>query len=303
MYDIIIIGAGPAGLTAAIYAARAEKKVLLLEKENFGGQITYSPKIENYPGIFSVSGNELADKMLSQVMALGVDIELYEAISVSDIGEFKIVKTTGGDFSTKAVIIATGSKHRRLNVDGEDDLIGEGVSYCAVCDGAFYKGKRVAVVGGGNTAVQDALLLSETCSEVTVIQNLSNLTGEAHDSALLMSRKNVSIIYNTVVTGFSSNGGKLTGVKVKKLGSGEQSELSVDGVFVAIGQEPENEPFSHVTSLDKSGYIVSDESCSTLTPGIFAAGDCRTKAVRQVTTATADGAASALAAIKYIDAN
>ena len=303
MYDIIIIGAGPAGLTAAIYAARAEKKVLLLEKENFGGQITYSPKIENYPGLVSVSGNELADKMLSQVMNNGVDIELCEAISVSDIGEFKIVKTSGGDFSTKAVVRATGSKHRRLNVKGEDELIGEGVSYCAVCDGAFYKGKSVAVIGGGNTAMQDAMLLSETCSHVTMIQNLSSLTGEARVAEILKSKQNVSIIYDSTVTEFSIKDGALSSVKYKNSKTGHSGDLPVDGVFVAIGQVPENEPFAHVAALDRNGYIVSDESCTTLTPGIFAAGDCRTKAVRQVTTATADGAAAALAAIKYIDEN
>ena len=301
MYDVVIIGAGPAGLTAAIYAARAEKRVLVLEKENFGGQITYSPKVENYPGIASVSGNELAEKMLEQAMSHGVDIELCEAIGVRDLGEKKVVETTGGDFETKTVIIAAGSKHRRLGVPGEEELIGEGVSYCAVCDGAFYKGKEVAVIGGGNTALQDAVLLSETCRKVTIIQNMPTLTGEHRLEALLRSRENVEIMCGCSVSDIASSGGVIDAVNVKTA-DGEAVSVKVDGVFVAIGQVPENEPFARVASLDKRGYIVSDESCTTITPGIYAAGDCRTKEVRQVTTATADGAAAALAAIRYIDA-
>jgi len=301
MYDVVIIGAGPAGLTAAIYAARAEKRVLVLEKENFGGQITYSPKVENYPGLMTVSGNELAEKMLEQAMSHGVDIELCEVLGVRDFGEKKVVQTTDGDFETKTVIIAAGSKHRRLGVPGEDELIGDGVSYCAVCDGAFYRGKDVAVIGGGNTALQDAVLLSETCRSVTILQNKPTLTGEHRLEAILRSRENVKIMCGCTVNEIVSTGGKLDGVKITD-DSGRKSEIKVDGVFVAIGQVPENEPFARVVSLDGRGYIVSDESCTTLTPGIYAAGDCRTKEVRQVTTATADGAAAALAAIRYIDA-
>ena len=301
MYDVVIIGAGPAGLTAAIYAARAEKRVLVLEKENFGGQITYSPKVENYPGLMTVSGNELAEKMLEQAMSHGVDIELCEALGVRDFGEKKVVQTTDGEFETKTVIIAAGSKHRRLGVPGEEELIGDGVSYCAVCDGAFYRGKDVAVIGGGNTALQDAVLLSETCRSVTILQNKPTLTGEHRLEAILSSRENVKIMCGCTVNEIVSTGGKLDGVKITD-DSGRKSEIKVDGVFVAIGQVPENEPFARVVSLDGRGYIVSDESCTTLTPGIYAAGDCRTKEVRQVTTATADGAAAALAAIRYIDA-
>ncbi|MBO4428381.1 MAG: FAD-dependent oxidoreductase [Clostridia bacterium] len=300
MYDIIIIGAGPAGLTAAIYAARAEKRVLLLEKETFGGQITYSPKVENYPGFISVSGNEIADKFLEQAMALGVDVELCEATSVSDIGEFKLVKTTGGDYSTNAVIIATGSKHRRLGLDKEEEFIGEGISYCAVCDGAFYKGKRVAVIGGGNTALQDALLLSERCSHVTIVQNLPTLTGEASLISALKLRSNVSYIYNTVVWELVGDT-SLKAIKLRDVNTGKITDFETDGVFVAIGQVPENEPFKSVAPLDKNGYIISGENCTLETPGIFVAGDCRTKNVRQVTTATADGAAAALAAVRFID--
>ncbi len=300
MYDIIIIGAGPAGLTAAIYAARAEKRVLILEKETFGGQITYSPKVDNYPGLISVSGNEIADKFLEQAMGLGVEIELCEATGVVDNGGEKIVATTSGEYRAKAVIIATGSKHRHLGVDGEENLIGEGISYCAVCDGAFYKGKNVAVIGGGNTALQDAVLLSEGCSHVTVVQNLSVLTGESSLISALKKRDNVSYIYDTVVEGLVGET-SLKAIKLKNTATGERSELSVDGMFVAIGQIPENEPFKNVAPLDERGYIVANEDCMLKAAGVFAAGDCRTKSIRQVTTATADGASAALAAVRYID--
>ena len=300
MYDIIIIGAGPAGLTAAIYAARAEKRVLILEKETFGGQITYSPKVDNYPGLISVSGNEIADKFLEQAMGLGVEIELCEATGVVDNGGEKIVATTSGEYRAKAVIIATGSKHRHLGVDGEENLIGEGISYCAVCDGAFYKGKNVAVIGGGNTALQDAVLLSEGCSHVTVVQNLSVLTGESSLISALKKRDNVSYIYDTVVEGLVGET-SLKAIKLKNTATGERSELSVDGMFVAIGQVPENEPFKNVAPLDERGYIVANEDCMLKAAGVFAAGDCRTKSIRQVTTATADGASAALAAVRYID--
>ena len=300
MYDIIIIGAGPAGLTAAIYAARAEKRVLILEKETFGGQITFSPKVENYPGLGVVSGNELADKFLEQVMSYGVDIELCEALDVRDIDGVKVVETTAGDFESKAVIIASGSKHRHLGLDGEEELIGEGVSYCAVCDGAFFKGKEVAVIGGGNTALQDAVLLSELCSRVTIVQNLPTLTGEAKLEKKLSERGNVNFIFNTVVTGLVGDK-SLYAIKLKNVQTGDESELRVDGMFVAIGQVPENGPFERVAALDARGYIESDETCKTKTPGVFVAGDCRTKRIRQVTTATADGTTAALAAINYID--
>lgn len=300
MYDIIIIGAGPAGLTAAIYAARAEKRVLILEKETFGGQITFSPKVENYPGLGVVSGNELADKFLEQVMSYGVDIELCEALDVRDLGDAKVVETTAGDFEAKAVIIASGSKHRRLGLDGEEELIGEGVSYCAVCDGAFFKGRSVAVIGGGNTALQDAVLLSELCSHVTIVQNLSTLTGEAKLEKKLRAAGNVDFIFDTVVTGLVGNK-SLYAIKLKNEKTGDISELRVDGMFVAIGQVPENEPFIKVVSLDARGYIEADDACKTKTPGVFAAGDCRVKRIRQVTTATADGTVAALGAINYID--
>ena len=300
MYDIIVIGAGPAGMTAALYALRADKKVLLIEKENFGGQITYSPKVENYPGFLQISGNELAEQLLAQVTEHGADIELCEVTGITNGETHKTVLTDIGEFTAKAVIIATGAKHRHLEVEGEDELIGEGISFCAVCDGAFYAGRRVGVVGGGNSALVEAMMLAETSSEVVIIQNLSTLTGESKMVKALEQKPNVTIICDTVVTGFEADG-VLTGVKLHNVKTDENYSLPVDGLFVAIGHAPENQAFSGITALDEYGYIAADERCLTDTAGIFVAGDCRTKAIRQITTATADGAVAALAACRYID--
>jgi len=303
MYDIIIVGAGPAGLTAAIYALRADKKILLLEKETFGGQITYSPRVENYPSQLAISGNELAQMMLDQVMEHGAEIELAEVSGISKAESGYCVTTDNGSFLGKTVIIATGSKHRQLGLEGENELTGEGVSYCAVCDGAFYNGKKVAVIGGGNTALQDAVLLSDICTEVTVVQNLAFMTGESKLVSKLKEKNNVKFIFNTIVTKLVSNENGLTAIELLNTEANESSVLSVDGIFVAIGQKPENEPFADLTKLNDYGYIVADESCTTDSEGILVAGDCRTKAVRQITTATADGAVAALAACRFLDNN
>ena len=300
MYDIIIIGAGPAGLTAALYALRADKTVLVLEKENFGGQITFSPKVENYPTQMQVSGNDLAQMMLEQVMHHGAEIELAEATRIVDGENKKIVITDNGEFEGRAVIIAAGSKHRQLGLPNENELIGEGVSYCAVCDGAFFAGQEVAIVGGGNTALQEAVMLSDLCKKVTVIQNLGFLTGEGRLVSAVSEKGNVNVICNTVLTALNGEK-KLESIGLKNTETGEESTLRVDGVFVAIGQKPENEPFADVVSLNQNGYIVAAENCLTKTEGIFVAGDCRTKEIRQVTTATADGAVAALAACRYVD--
>lgn len=301
MKDIIIIGAGPAGMTAALYALRADKSVLLIEKENFGGQITYSPRLENYPTVMEISGSEFANLLLEQVMAHGAEIELAEATEIKDMGDYKRVCTNYGDFDAKSVIIATGSKHRHLGLDGEEELIGSGISFCAVCDGSFFADKCVAVIGGGNTALQEAVMLSDICKKVTIIQNLSFMTGEARLLNILDSKSNVDMIFDTVVTGLEGNGGELTAIIIQNTKSGAVSRFELDGMFVAIGQVPENEPFRNVTALDNYGYILSDENCLTDTAGVFVAGDCRTKKIRQVTTASADGAVAALAACRYID--
>ena len=298
MYDIIIIGAGPAGLTAGLYACRANKSVLILEKGAFGGQITYSPKVENIPGFVSLTGNEFAEKMVEQIIEQGAEIEPAEALEIRD-GEIKTVVTDSGEFQAKAVIIATGAKHRLPGLEGEEKFIGEGISFCAVCDGAFYEGKDVCVLGGGNSALQEALLLSDLCKKVYVVQNLDRLTGEGKLADKLYEKENVEVITSTVITKLLGDD-ELNGVVIKN-DSGETKELKIDGLFVAIGLIPQNDIFANVLKLNSYGYADVDESCKADTRGIFVAGDCRSKRVRQVATACADGAIAALAACDYIE--
>lgn len=300
MYDIAIIGAGPAGLTAAVYARRAEKSVLVLEKETFGGQITHSPKIENYPGTLQMSGNEFAEKLIEQAMALGAEIELDEALEIKNEDGFKKIIGENAVYEAKSVIIATGSKHRTLGAENEESFVGHGVSYCAVCDGAFYRGKDVAVIGGGNTALQEAVMLSEICKKVTLVQNLAFFTGEKKLLELLKKKPNVEFVTSSIVCALDGNE-SLSSVRIMNTETNEEKTLFVDGVFVAIGQMPENEPFKAVSSLDDYGYIISGEECESGTDGIFVAGDCRTKRVRQIATAVSDGAVAAVNACKYVD--
>ena len=300
MYDIIIIGAGPAGLTAAVYARRAEKSVLVLEKGVFGGQVTYSPLIENYPGFAAMSGNEFAEKLIDQALSQGADIEMETVTEIRDNGSSKTVVTEEGEHEAKAVIIATGVKHRQIGLPNENELVGEGVSYCAVCDGAFFRGQTVAVLGGGNSALQEAALLSETCKKVYVIQNLDYLTGEAKLAEKLKARDNVEFIMGTVISAL--NGEKsLESLTLRREADGAESKLEVSGLFVAIGLIPGNAAFADIAGLDEWGYIDSDENCLTKPPGVFTAGDCRKKQIRQITTAAADGSVAALAACRYID--
>ncbi len=301
MYDIVIIGAGPAGLTAAVYARRANKTVLILDKAGFGGQITYSPKVENYPGFESVSGSELADKMTEQVLAQGAEVEIENALEIKDNGKTKVVITEdGNEYECKSVIIAAGAEHRHLGLPNEDRFIGDGISFCAVCDGAFYANKTVALIGGGNSALQEAILLSETSKKVYVIQNLDFLTGEQRLQEILAKRGNVEVILGTVVKAINDTP-IFSGITVLRTSDNQETQLQLNGMFVAIGLKPENEAFKNVADLDGNGYIDSDEKCFTKTPGVFVAGDCRQKTVRQVTTATADGAVAAINACRYID--
>ncbi len=299
IYDIIVIGGGPAGLTAAVYARRANKTVLVIEKAVFGGQITFSPKVENIPGFTALSGNEFAEKLVDQVLAQGAEVESAEVLSVTD-GEIKTVHTDGGDFEGRALVLATGARHRLIGLENEEHLIGSGISFCAVCDGAFYQGKRVGVVGGGNSALQEALLLADQAKEVTVIQNLDFLTGEKALCDQLAAKDNVRVILGTVVTAVRGKD-DLTGVETEKTADGTRAELPLDGLFIAIGLVPQNEAFASLIALDPRGYAVADESCVTGTPGVFVAGDCRTKKIRQVATAASDGAVAALAACDYLD--
>lgn len=300
MYDIVIIGAGPAGLTAATYSLRAGKTVLIIEKAGFGGQVAFSPKIENFPGTASVSGSELAEKLVEQALSLGAETAFGEVTAIKTRnGEFTVC-TDDGDYDCKAVIIASGAKHRRLNVPGEDEFAGNGVSYCAVCDGAFFAGHKVAIVGGGNSALQEAILLSDICTHVTVIQNLPFLTGEAKLQEIVKERENIDVIYSVTVDSVVGSE-TLEGAVIRHADSGETEKITCDGLFVAIGLEPQNKAFENVVTLNEYGYIIADESCVTGTPGIYAAGDCRTKSVRQITTAVGDGAVASVNACKYIN--
>lgn len=300
MYDIIVVGGGPAGMTAALYALRNGKSALVIEKNGFGGQIIHSPKVENFPGSITISGNELADKMLSQILEQGADIEFETVTEIKTDSNEKTVKTLeGGEYRSKAVIIATGVKHRMLGLEGENELIGEGISFCAVCDGDFYKGQTVCVAGGGNSALQEAILLSDKCSKVIMLQDLDVFTGEQKLQDILFARDNVEKYTGVKITKLLKNGSNFSGVEIEK--NGEKISISCDGLFVAIGLIPENEPFKNLAELNSYGYFDTDESCKTKTEGIFVAGDCRSKTVRQVTTAAADGSIAALAACRYIN--
>ena len=301
MYDIIVVGAGPAGLTAAIYGRRADKSVLVLERGSFGGQMTFSPKIENYPGFCQISGNELADKLVDQALNLGAEIDMQEVMGIrkEENGVF-CVSCAECDFMAKTVIIATGSKHRLLGIPREEQFIGDGISFCAVCDGAFYLNKTVAVIGGGNSALVEAIMLSDGCEKVYIVQNLDFLTGEEKLAQILRARENVEIICGYVVEEILP-GDTFSGIVIKNTKNGEKIRLGLDGMFVAIGQVPENEQYRNLVKLSDKGYIVSDENCFTDTEGLYVAGDCRTKSVRQISTACADGATAALAACRYLD--
>ena len=302
MYDIIVVGGGPAGMTAALYAQRNGKKALVIEKTGFGGQITHSPKVENFPGTMQMSGNEFADKTLEQILAQGAEIEFEKVVSVEDLGESKVVVTEeGGRYEAPAVILATGVRHRMLGLEGEDALVGEGISFCAVCDGDFYAGQTVCVAGGGNSALQEAILLAEKCREVIVLQDLPKCTGEQRLQDVLFARSNVRLIADTKINRLLTEGGSLKGVEIESRTTGARQSVPCEGLFVAIGLIPENEPFKALAELNAYGYFDSDERCETRTPGIYVAGDCRSKGVRQLATAIADGATAALAACRYIN--
>lgn len=306
MYDIIIVGAGTAGLSAAIYGVRAGKSVLVLEAKSYGGQIVNSPEVENYPGIAKISGYEFAKNLYEQAVGLGAEYKQERVLRIGDGPDAETknvyVKNSDGEelcYETKTVILATGAKNRPLGVEREQELIGAGVSYCATCDGMFFRGRDVAVIGGGNTALEDALFLANYCSKVIVIHRRNEFRGEARLVQALQGKENVEFILGAVVAELIGEQ-MLTGVKVRNTETGEITEQPVSGVFVAIGQMPDNESFADYVKLDEKGYIQAAEDCKTETPGIYTAGDCRTKTVRQLATAAADGAVAALAACEYI---
>ena len=299
MVDIIVIGGGPAGLTAAVYARRAGKSVLVLEKDALGGQITWSPKVENYPAVPAVSGMDLGNRMAEQAMDMGAEVEIDEVLRIEDFGSHKrVYGSFGTEYDARAVILAAGAKPRKLGLKREDELVGSGVGYCAVCDGAFFKGQAVAVNGGGNSALQDAVLLSDLCSRVYLVHRRDSFRGEEALVNLLRGKENVEFVLNAVITELKGDS-ELSGITVEQ--DGLQREIPVSGLFVAIGHEPDLAAFADFLDRDAQGYAASDEGCLTKTEGFFVAGDCRRKKIRQVTTAAADGAVAALAACAWLD--
>jgi len=310
MYDIIIIGGGPAGLTAAIYARRANKSVVVIEKDTFGGQITFSPKVENIPGFTEISGNEFAEKLVDQAISQEVEFEsatvekaeVIEDPSRDDAlhGRYFLVTTEDGEFEGKALIIATGAKHRMLGLPGDEDFVGDGVSFCAVCDGAFYRDQNVGLVGGGNSALQEAVLLAGLVKKLTIFQDLPYLTGEVKLQEELKKHDNVEVRTGVRVVSYLP-GDTFTGITVEETATGERTNHPLDGLFVAIGLVPQNEIFKDLIDLDARGYADADESTLTRTPGVFVAGDCRAKRIRQVATAASDGAVAALRAADYLE--
>lgn len=300
MYDIVIVGAGTAGLSAAIYALRAGKSALLLEASAYGGQIINTPEVENYPGIKKISGFEFAKGLYDQASSLGAQLKYERALSVEKSDDHYLVKTSKDTYPCKSVILATGAKNRPLGLEHEKEWIGAGISYCATCDGAFYRNRHVAVAGGGNTALEDAMFLSNYCSKVTIIHRREGFRGEGKLLDALKKRENVEFVLNVNISKLIGSDG-LDAVEVTDKNTGEKREIALAGLFVAIGQVPENSSFASIVDLDDAGYIAGGEDCRTKTVGIFTAGDCRTKTVRQLTTAAADGAVAALAACEYID--
>lgn len=301
MYDIIVIGAGAAGMTAALYARRNGKSVLVLESESLGGQIATSPKLENFPSIKAMSGEEFADKLFNQISEHGAEVEIEKVVGLTkDENKVFHVKTEYNEYEAKSVIIAAGVKHKHLRTKSErEDLVGHGVYYCAICDGAFYKGKEVVVIGDANTALQYALLLSGYCKKVYVYTLFDKFFGDKSLVNALRAKDNIEVRPNTSVTDFLGDT-ELTAIEYKDA-EGNIRTHEIPAVFVAIGQVPDNTAFKELADIDKDGYIISDENCRTKTEGLFVAGDCRTKPVRQVVTAVADGGVAATNATVYLE--
>ena len=302
MYDIVVVGAGTAGLSAAIYGVRAGKSVLVLEGASYGGQIINTPEIENYPAIKKTSGFEFATDLFNQAKDLGAEVKYEKVTGISLEGNIKKVKTDKEEYDAKSVILATGAKNRPLGLPNEKKLVGSGVSYCATCDGMFYRGKVVAVNGGGNTAIEDATFLANVASKVYVIHRRDEFRAEEAVVAALKKKDNVEFVLNSNIVEIKEESFAVSGVVVEDKNTHERREIAIDGLFVAIGQVPDNTAFAQVAELDKAGYIVAGEDCKTMTEGIFAAGDGRTKEVRQLVTAAGDGAVAGIAAAKDCEA-
>lgn len=297
MYDTIIIGSGMAGMTAALYLLRANKKVLVIEQESIGGQIASSPRVENYPGYKSISGSELTSNLYDQIEELGCDYEFEEVLSIETVKDIKVVKTDMGIHQAKTVIIATGAKYRRLNLDREEEFIGNGISFCVACDGAFYKDKDVCVIGGGNSALSISLELVNICKSVTIIQDLANLTGEPINVEKILKNEKVSVHYNSKVLSYIIEDDEFKGIRI--IENGINKDIPCDGIFVSIGTIANTKPFENL-KMDPYKYIIADDANETSEKGIFVAGDCRSKKIRQLTTATSDGTIAAISVLNYL---
>lgn len=299
-YDVLILGGGPAGLAAALYAKRAGVSVLVLERSIYGGQVTNTPTVENYPGILNISGVDLAMALYEQVTGLGIEVRLEEPVSYQLDAPAKAVATARGLYEATAVIVANGVKRRTLGCPGEERLAGRGVSYCATCDGAFFQGAEVAIVGGGNTALEDALFLSNNCAAVHLIHRRDQFRGSSILAEAVKKRQNIHLHLNSVVEEITGEE-KVAGARLRDVTTGEETRLELSGVFVAVGLAPDNAAFAGQLALDGAGYIQAGEDCRTNLAGVFAAGDTRTKEVRQIITAAADGAVAALGAANYVN--
>ena len=299
MYDIVIVGAGPSGLTASIYARRSNKNVLVLESLTYGGQIVNTLDIENYPAENHISGVELANKMYNQALDLGAKIKFEKVIDIKNYDDYKEVITNKNTYKTKTIILSTGSDNRKLNIKGEDELLGKGVSYCATCDGNFYKNKDVAVIGSGITAVEDTIYLSDIVNKVYLINRSNDFKVDESLFQKLSKLNNVELILNSNITQINGKD-KLESIELTDK-ENNKINLNIQGLFIAIGRVPENQNFAKLINLDDKGYIIANENCHTNIDGIFASGDNRTKSLRQLVTATSDGAIAATEAIKYIN--
>ena len=299
MYDMIIVGAGPAGLSAAIYGVRAGKSVLVLEADSYGGQIINTPEIENYPAIKHISGYDFATNLYEQAIDLGAEIKFEKVLEIKSENHEKKVITDSNQYDGKTIILATGAKSRTLGLDREKELVGRGVSYCATCDGGFFKGKEVAINGGGSTALEEALYLSSICAKVYLIHRRDSFRGEEKILQALREKQNVEFVLNSSIKELIGDN-KIKGIVVQNIETGTKTTIPISGLFIAIGQIPENGTFANLINLDKGGYISATEDCKTNIEGIFVAGDTRTKRIRQLTTAASDGAVAALAASEYI---
>lgn len=300
MYDVLIVGAGTAGMTAGIYVQRAGKKALVLDEKGYGGQIVNTATVENYPGFVNISGTEFTERIHEQAVKLGVDFKVEKVKNAKKKGEVFVVSTGDSQYEVKSVIIATGVKNRELGIPGEEKFKGSGVSFCATCDGNFFKGRDIAIIGGGNTALEDAEVMSGIANKVYLVHRRDEFRGDKLTVKRLSVKDNVEFVLNSkpveITGGFA-----VDGLKVENTEDGSRKTLKVDGIFVAVGQTPDNKAFEGLVKLDSAGYVDAGEDCLTSAEGIFVAGDCRTKKVRQLTTAASDGSVAAAGAVEYIN--